>query len=61
MRTINIISLFLSLILFYNSGLIKLKVAFIALKRLTMRELAAISNNKPYLRSLYFKKGLDII
>jgi hypothetical protein len=61
MRTINIISLFLSLILFYNSGPIKLKVAFIALKRLTMRELAAISNNKPYLRSLYLKKGLNII
>jgi hypothetical protein len=61
MRTINIISLFLSLILFYNSGPIKLKVALIAPKRLIMRELAAISNNKLYLRSLYLKKGLNVI
>jgi hypothetical protein len=61
MRIINIISLFLSLILFCNSGPIKLKVALITLKRLTMRELVAISNNKLYLRSLYLKKGLDII
>jgi hypothetical protein len=61
MQTINIASLFLSLTLFYNSGPIRLKVALIALKQLIMRELAAISNNKPYLRSLYLKKGLDII
>jgi hypothetical protein len=61
MQTINIASLFLSLTLFYNSGPIRLKVALITLKRLTMRELVAISNNKLYLRSLYLKKGLDII
>jgi hypothetical protein len=61
MRIINVISLFLNFILFYNSGSIKLKVVPIAPKRLIMRKLAAISNNKLYLGSLSLKEGLNVI
>jgi hypothetical protein len=61
MRTINVISLFLNFILFYNSGSIRLKVVLITFKRLTMRKLAAINNNKPYLGSLSLKEGLNVM
>jgi hypothetical protein len=61
MRTINVASLFLNLILFCNLGSIGLKVVLIAPKRLTMRKLAAISNNELYLGSLSLKEGLDVM
>jgi hypothetical protein len=61
MRTINIVSLFLNPILFRNSGSTRLKVVLIVPKRLTMRKLAAVSNNKPYLGSLSLREGLDVV
>jgi hypothetical protein len=61
MRTINVAGLFLNPILFRNSGSTELKVVLTVPKRLTMRKLAAASNNEPYLGSLSLREGLDVV